>query len=153
MQALAKGFKPASYGGVELWIAPAKPRSGPPTLSVARMNDQLLLIGSRKTLEATIDRSQSDTGRFISPLLAQAARFSQTKDLWVVATQLPDPLASLFVPLDTSAKGFEGANCSGRRIVCVAASSGTVKSTTRMPPRRMPSTRVDSVSECVAMML
>lgn len=108
IQALAKGFKSSSYGGVELWIASAKPRSGSPTLSVARMNDQLLLIGSPKTLEAAIDRSQSDTGRFISPLLAQAARFSQTKDLWVVATQLPDPLASLFVPLDTGAKGFEG---------------------------------------------
>src|SRR5579872_1719397 len=56
-----------------------------------------------------------------------------------------------YLEISSSAKGFEGANCSGNRMVCVAASSGTVRSTTRMPPRRMPSTRVDNVCECVAM--
>jgi hypothetical protein len=42
-----------------------------------------------------------------SPLLARAAKFAQ-KDLWVVASKLPDDLANRFVPLDTEAQSFEG---------------------------------------------
>ena len=104
-QAAAKGLKPASHSGVELWITPGKN-----TLSVAQISEQLILLGSRKTLEAAIDRNlvETGTGRRYCPLLARAARFAQTKDLWVVATRLPDPLASLFVPLETEARGFEG---------------------------------------------
>lgn len=100
-QALAKGMAPASYHGVALWISRDKS-----TLSVALLDEALLLIGSRKTLEVAIARS-TEAGRHYSPLLSRAARFSQ-RDLWVVATQLPDPLASLFVPLDAPARGFEG---------------------------------------------
>ena len=59
-----------------------------------------MLVGARKTLQAAIDRSLMETGRTYSALLPRAARFSQTGDLWVVAVKLPDPLASLFVPLD-----------------------------------------------------
>jgi len=99
-QALSKGMKPASYRGIPLWIA-----SGD-TLSLALMNEATLLVGDRKTLESAIDRAMS-VGRNYSPLLPRAARFSQD-DLWVVATQLPDPLASLFVPLETEARGFDG---------------------------------------------
>jgi hypothetical protein len=102
-QATRLGMKPATYRGVELWISP-----GSATRSVAQMSGQLLLIGTRKTLEDAVDRSLAQTLRRNSPLLARAARFSETRDLWVVATQLPDPLASLFVPLDAGAKGFEG---------------------------------------------
>lgn len=104
-QAAAKGLKPASHSGVDLWITPGKN-----TLSIAQISEQLILFGSHKTLEAAIDRNlaETGTGRRYSPLLARAARFAQTKDLWVVATRLPDPLASLFVPLDTEARGFEG---------------------------------------------
>lgn len=99
-EALAEGMKSASYRGIPLWIA-----SGD-TLSLALMNEATLLVGDRKTLESAIDRGMS-AGRNYSPLLPRAARFSHD-DLWVVSTQLPDPLASVFVPLDTDARGFDG---------------------------------------------
>jgi hypothetical protein len=74
----------------------------------------------RKTLEAAIDRNlpegdSSDEGRaaamrkLYSPLLSRGARIAGGQDLWVVANQFPDPLASLFVPLDAEARSFEGA--------------------------------------------
>jgi hypothetical protein len=66
-----------------------------------------VLVGARKTLEAAIDRSLSESARLYSALLPRAARFAQA-DLWVVASQLPDPLAGVFVPLDTPARAFEG---------------------------------------------
>ena len=103
--ALAKGLKPASYRGVELWISPGK------TLSAAWLNEQLMLVGLRRTLEGAIDRSQAaeqGTSRHYTPLLASGARLAPDKDLWVVSTRLPDPLASVFVPLDTEAHGFAG---------------------------------------------
>jgi hypothetical protein len=100
-QASAKGMKPANYHNVALWIAPANS-----TLSIAWMDESIVMIGERKALEAAIDRSM-EAGRNYSPLLSRAARFSP-EDLWVVATRLPDPLASLFVPLDTEARGFDG---------------------------------------------
>jgi len=103
-QAAGKGLKVSSYRGIELFISPGKD-----TLSVAQLTDQLLLLGLRKTLERAIDRSLAETGRRYSPLLARAARIAPGKDLWVVATQLPDPLASLFVPLEVEAEGFDGA--------------------------------------------
>jgi len=108
LQAAREGFKPARYRGVEEWISPEKS-----TLSMAQLSAQIVLLGSRKTLEEAIDRSVTDTtgtenARRYSPLLARAARFSNA-DLWVVANQLPDPLASLFVPLDAEARSFEGA--------------------------------------------
>jgi hypothetical protein len=104
-QAAKIGMKPASYQGVNLWIA-----SGPSGLSIAQLSDQLLLAGSRTALNAAIDRSQGER-RHHAPLLSRAARYSQT-DLFVVTDRLPDPLASIFVPLDlaTGAQtgGFEG---------------------------------------------
>ena len=100
-QASAKGMKFTNYRGIPMWISPEKA-----TLGVALMNETLVLIGDRKTMAEAIDRSM-EAGRNYSPLLERAARFSQ-EDLWVVATQLPDPLASLFVPLDTQARGFDG---------------------------------------------
>lgn len=102
-QAAAKGLKPSSYRGIELFISP-----GRNTLSVAQLTDQLLLLGLHKTLERAVDRSLAETGRRYSPLLARAARLAQGNDLWVIASGLPDPLASLFVPLDIEADGFEG---------------------------------------------
>ncbi len=102
-QASKIGMKPASYQGVNLWIA----KSG---LSIAQLNDQLLLAGSRATLNAAIDRSQAERHHY-SPLLSRAARYGQA-DLWVVADRLPDPLASIFVPIDVDTGvqtgGFEG---------------------------------------------
>jgi hypothetical protein len=103
-QAASKGLKSGNYRGIELFISPGKN-----TLSIAQLTDQLLLVGLHKTLERAIDRSLAETGRRYSPLLPHAARIAQGKDLWVVATQLPDPLASLFVPLEAEAQGFEGA--------------------------------------------
>jgi hypothetical protein len=75
-------------------------------LSIARMNDQFLLLGDPKTLQLAVDRSLTDAKDY-SPLLARAAKFAQ-KDLWVVASHLPDDLANRFVPLDTQAESFEG---------------------------------------------
>jgi hypothetical protein len=103
-QAAGAGLRSIRYRGVQLWI-PSKAD----ILGVAQMSDQLVLVGARKTLEAAIDNSLAETGRRYSPLLARAGRFSQTADLWVVSTQLPDPLASLFVPFEAEAQGFEGA--------------------------------------------
>jgi len=103
-QAVAKALKPASYRGVAMWITPGKD-----TLSIAQVSEQLLLLGSRKTLEAAIDRNQAETGtsRRYSPLLARGARWAN-EDVWVVATRLPDPLANLFIPLEAEARGFDG---------------------------------------------
>src|SRR5271167_1002831 len=101
LQAAAAHMKPAIYNNVVLWISPGK------TLSIAELSDQLMLIGLRKTLEDAVDRDAAETDRHYSPLLARAARY-QSKDLWVVASQLPDPLASLFVPIETPTKTFEG---------------------------------------------
>jgi hypothetical protein len=100
-QAAKKGFKPMTYRGIDMWFSSEK--GG---LSVARMNDQLVMIGEPKTLEMAVDRSMNDSKNY-SPLLARAAKFAQ-KDLWVVATQLPDDLANRFVPLETEAQSFEG---------------------------------------------
>jgi len=100
-QAAQKGFRAMTYRGVDMWFASEKG-----LLSIARMSDQLVMIGEPKTLEMAVDRSMSDSRNY-SPLLARAAKFTQ-KDLWVVASGLPDELASRFVPLDTEAQSFEG---------------------------------------------
>jgi hypothetical protein len=100
-QAAKKGFKPMTYRGVDMWFAGEKG-----VLSVVRISDQLVMIGEPKTLEMAVDRSMGDSKNY-SPLLARAAKFAQ-KDLWVVASQLPDDLANRFVPLDTAAQSFEG---------------------------------------------
>jgi hypothetical protein len=102
-EAAKLGMKPATYQGVAMWISPDKS-----VLSVALLNDQMLLAGARSTLESAIDRSQSER-RHYSPLLARAARYAES-DLWVVADRLPDPLANIFVPIEAphGAGGFEG---------------------------------------------
>jgi hypothetical protein len=107
-QAAKKGFKPMTYRGIDMWFATEKG-----VLSIARMNDQLLMIGEPKTLEMAVDRSITDSKKGVSDpknyssLLSRAAKFAQ-KDLWVVASQLPDELANRFVPLETEAQSFEG---------------------------------------------
>lgn len=103
-QALRAGLGYVRYRTVPMWI----PQNGS-GMGVAQMTAQLVLVGARKTLEAAIDNSVAEKDRRYSPLLARAARFSRTADLWVVATQLPDPLASLFVPIEAAPQGFEGA--------------------------------------------
>lgn len=100
-QMAKKSFKPMTYRGIDMWFAIEKG-----ALSVARVNDQLLMIGEPKTLEITIDLSMRDAKNY-SALLARAAKFAQ-KDLWVVSSQLPDDLANRFVPLDADAQSFEG---------------------------------------------
>lgn len=97
----AKHFKPMTYRGMDMWFATEKG-----VLSIARMNDRLLMIGEPKTLEMAVDRTMSDSKTY-SPLLALAAKFLQ-KDLWIVSSRLPDDLASRFVPLDAEAQGFAG---------------------------------------------
>jgi hypothetical protein len=103
-QAARKGLKRALYREVELWVTPGKD-----TLSIARMSDQLVLLGGVKNLQDAIDRSKlEEANRAYSPLLARAAHYAQ-EDLWVVAARLPDPLAGRFVPIEAEAEGFEGA--------------------------------------------
>lgn len=109
----AHGFRLATYKNVNIWIAPQ-----PSALSFALMTPQVVIIGSRKTLEAAIDRAtdlaakEGETARATvrkySPLLARAAQFAHDGDLWVVSSRLPDPLASRFVPLEVDARSFDG---------------------------------------------
>jgi hypothetical protein len=102
-QATRKGLKRALYREVEIWVTPGKE-----TLSIARMSDQLVLLGFLRNLQDAIDRSLlEEPNRGFSPLLARAARYSQD-DLWVVAVRLPDVLAERFMPIDPEAEGFEG---------------------------------------------
>lgn len=102
-QAASLGMKPADYDGVRLWIAPGKDRR-----SLAQVSDTLLLIGWRETLEAAIDRSLLTTSRQMSPLLARGARWATNFDLWISANALPDPLVSVFVPLELESADFDG---------------------------------------------
>jgi hypothetical protein len=100
-QAAQKHMKAMTYRGVDMWFATEKG-----ALSLARINDQLLMIGNPETLQTAVDRTITDSKNY-SPLLARAAQYAQ-KDLWVVSSRLPDDLANRFVPLDTEAQSFEG---------------------------------------------
>jgi hypothetical protein len=100
-QAAKKGFKAMTYRGIDMWFATEKG-----VLSIARWNDQLVMIGDPKALKETVDRGMDDSRNY-SPLLARAALFNRN-DLWVVSSRLPDPLANRFIPLDTEAEGFAG---------------------------------------------
>ena len=102
-QAQRAGLHRLAYRGLSLWVPDAVAGLG-----VAQISEQLVLVGARKALQAAIDRSMLESGRQYSGLLPKAARFSQTGDLWVVAVKLPDPLASLFVPLEVEGWGFTG---------------------------------------------
>lgn len=112
-QASKQKFQAFTYKNVNLWIA-----SQPSTLSIALITPQVILLGSPKALQDAIDRAADVVGkdtdsarstiRKYSPLLARAAQFSHNADLWVVASKLPDPLASRFVPFDVEARSFEG---------------------------------------------
>lgn len=101
-QATALGMRSADYDGVRVWIAP-----GTRGRSVAQVNNTLLLIGFRDTLEAAIDRSLLTAERQSSPLLARGAHLAATYDLWITATSLPDPLVSVFLPLDLESGDFD----------------------------------------------
>ncbi len=100
-QAARKQMKAMTYRGIDMWFAAEKG-----VLSLARISDQLLMIGEPQTLQTAVDRTMTDSKNY-SPLLARAAQFAG-KDLWVVSSRLPDDLASRFVPLDMEAQSFEG---------------------------------------------
>jgi len=102
-QATAQGMRPADYDGVRLWIAP-----GTRGRSMAQVSDTLLLIGFRDTLEAAIDRSLLTAERQSSPLLARGAHLAATYDLWITAAGLPDPLVSVFIPMELESGDFDG---------------------------------------------
>jgi len=102
-QAIGQGMRAADYDGVRLWIAPGTRRR-----SIAQVSDTLLLIGFRDTLEAAIDRSLMTVERQYSPLLARGAHLAATFDLWITATALPDPLVSVFIPLQLESGDFDG---------------------------------------------
>jgi len=104
-------MKSAKYGGYAIWISPAKD-----ALSVLQVSDSLLLLGKRKALQAAIDRNpppdasehRPDAPRRYSPLLAHGAKLASKYDLWVAASQMPEPLANTFVPLEIEARSFDG---------------------------------------------
>jgi len=102
-QAKRAGLRLSVYHGVSFWLP-----ENAASLGIAQISEQIVLIGARKTLESAINNSNAPSGRSYSSLLPRAARFSQTADLWVVAERLPDPLATLFVPLEIEADKFEG---------------------------------------------
>src|SRR5512138_2862206 len=52
-----------------------------------------------------------------------------------------------YFEISSRANGLEGANCGGSWIVGVSGSSGTVRSTTRMPPLTIPAARSASSAE------
>ena len=112
-QATRKGLKRTLYHDVEIWVTPGKD-----TLSIARVSDQLVLLGLVRSLQDAIDRNLADRNpadrnpedtqnRKMSPLLARGAHYADD-DLWVVAASLPDDLAGRFIPIDAAADGFEG---------------------------------------------
>ena len=102
-QATSLGMRPADYDGIRLWIAP-----GSRGRSVAQVSDEVLLIGYRDTLEAAIDRSLLTAERQSSPLLARGAHLAATRDLWITAAALPDPLVSVFIPMELESGDFDG---------------------------------------------
>jgi len=114
-EAGAHGMQLSAYRGIDLWIAtpaptPDAPGLGASELSVCQLNERVVLVGSLRSLQAAIDRSLAQAHTY-SPLLIQGARLARTRDLWVVATELPDPLASIFVPFDPG--GMKVANFEG----------------------------------------
>ena len=101
-QASRIGLWKTSYQGVRLWIASEKTRR-----SVAQINDNLLLVGWRDTLEAAIDRGMQTDLRQYSPLLARGARMAPGANLWISAMALPDPLVDVFLPLKIETGEFD----------------------------------------------
>jgi len=102
LAAEARAFRPMKYRGIEMYFARDKG-----VLSVARLNEQLVMIAAPETLQVAVDR-MLDNAKDYSPLLARAAPFNG-KDFWVVSSQLPDDLADRFLPLNVDARRFEGA--------------------------------------------
>ncbi len=94
--AAARGLRQHDFEMVELWV-PVRPNEP----GVAIISDKLLLIGCLQDLREALK------SRKLSPLLSRAAQYSEV-DLWVIASRLPDPLASRFVPLEIEATAFEG---------------------------------------------
>ena len=90
-----------NYRGVEMYFAREKGM-----LSIAKLSDQLVMIGEPETLQLAVDRTLATTKEY-SPLLARAAQFSG-KDFWIVSSQLPDDLANRFLPMSITAQRFEG---------------------------------------------
>ena len=94
------GIRRSTYRDVETWITPGKE-----TLSIARLSDNLILLGRVKDLQNAIDRSMADDAKY-SALLARAAHYAHD-DFWIVANRLPDSLASRFIPIEAEAQAFE----------------------------------------------
>lgn len=97
--ATANGFRRAN-GTPEFWIS----ASGQTAL--AFVNGELLLAGPRAAVQQAL-LWKTPSSLQPSHLITRGARYAQ-EDLWIVASRLPDPLASLFIPLDLQATAFEG---------------------------------------------
>lgn len=80
--------------------------AGPSMLVIAKGSfpGEIRLLGPPEVVEEALQKKPE---RRSSPLIARGARYAQ-EDLWIVASALPDPLASRFIPMDLRAKAFEG---------------------------------------------
>ncbi len=72
-QAARKISKPMTYRSIDMWFSSEKS-----VLSLARLSDQLLMIGEPNTLERAIDRTINDSKNY-SPLLKGARREIRAK--------------------------------------------------------------------------
>lgn len=106
-QAQRRGLRRSVYRGMTLWLPPQADKPG-----VAQIDERLVLVGARKTLESAVDHGLEEAGGELghrdSPLLTRAEFIAQTGDLWVAAVKLPDPLAGRFMPLDIRGSEFLG---------------------------------------------
>ncbi len=85
-QAQSHGLRRSDYHGVTLWLPEQSDKRG-----IARIDDHIILVGSRKDLETSIDGNT-----------AGSAHFAATGDLWVVAANPSGALANLFGLTDAS---------------------------------------------------
>lgn len=100
-KALTLGLKPARYRGVELLITSKRD-----ALGVVLLSEQTILFGDRASLTAALDRGLSDRPRSYSELMAHAAQLGHSRDFWVIANALPDPMLSGFLPIDELGSGL-----------------------------------------------
>lgn len=103
VQAQRRGLSRSAYREVALWLP--KSTGG---MGVARVSDEILLVGTQQTLEAAIDRSLAESAHQDSPLFSKAAGLSESGDVWAVAAKLPDPLVGEFMPLETTGVNLLG---------------------------------------------
>lgn len=90
-QAQSHGLRRSEYHGVTLWVPEHDGGRG-----VAQIDDRLVLVGSRKDLETSINGAKT----------AGSDHFTSTGDLWIFATKPSGALANLFGLTNADASDF-----------------------------------------------